>query len=240
MSVLYPELTNTKFPDEIDTINNFVDITLSTLPLAKRYYEKYNSGDMEGAKQILADNPDLKYSYIGAATLNPIVDSIKALELFYTQDVQEYLVNIVQHKGAFSASAKYKKYNTVSYVHNSALETFMCISNNTPIGIIPTDTSYWVPLTMRGEKGEAGIGLTAYGDWNSITTYPKDALVAYNNALWGAKVSNTAITPSVDTIATWYKVIDFSSDYAAYIDKTTGVRRKLVVDNNRIFLEEVM
>ena len=156
MSATYPELTNTQFPDKIDTINNFVDITLTTLPLAQEYYRRYNLGDIEGAQQILNDNPDLKYSYIGASTLNPIVDSIKAIQLFYTQDVQEYLVNIVQHKGDFSATTKYKKYNTVNYLHNSALETFMCISHDTPIGALPTNLNYWIPLTMRGKQGEIG------------------------------------------------------------------------------------
>jgi hypothetical protein len=240
MSIKYPTLSNTVFPDGIDPINNFVDITLSSLPLAKQYYAKYNSGDIAGANKILEDNPTLKYSQISASTLNPIVDAIKALELFYTQDVQQYLVDIVVYKGDFSASVKYSKYNTVKFVHNSALETFMCISNTTAIGTLPTDSSYWIPLTMRGEQGTAGVGLTAKGEWNSISTYPIDSLVAYNNALWGSKVANTAIVPTREASATWYIVIEFSSEYATYTDKITAVRYTMVMDNGKLYMEEVI
>lgn len=240
MSQRYPDLPHTNFPEDVDNLNNFVDITLETLPLAKEYYARYNAGDIIGANEIIEKNPQLRYSQINASTLNPIVDSIKAMQRFYMSDVQRYLMEIVVYKGEFSASVKYTKYNTVKYVNNSAFETFMCIRSDTPIGTLPTDTSYWIPLTMRGEKGEPGIGLTAYGDWNSITTYPKDALVAYNNALWGAKVENTGIVPSVNATATWYKVIDYSTDYAIYVDKTTAKKYKLIMDNGRLYMEEVM
>lgn len=237
MSVLYPQLTNTKFPNEVDTINNFVDITLTTLPLAKQYYAKYNAGDIVGANQILIDNPDLKYSYIGAASLNPIVDAIKAIELFYMQDVQKYLMNIVSYKGEWSASVKYSKYSTVQYVHNSAIEVFMCANNDTPIGTIPTDTTYWIPLTMRGERGLAGIGLSAYGGWNSITKYPVNAMVAYNNALWGSYEENTAITPTESSSSTWYKIIEFSSELLAFIDKKSETSYKLTIDNGLVYFD---
>jgi hypothetical protein len=237
MSQTYPDLTFTNFPEQIDTINNFVDITLSSLPLAKEYYEKYNAGDITGANQIIENNPQLKYAQINASTLNPIVDSIKALQRFYMSDVQNYLMEIVKSKGAWSPIVKYAKYDVVTYVNNSAFESFMCTSKNTPISTVPTDTSYWIPLTLRGEKGEAGIGLTNYGDWNEVTNYPIDALVAHNNALWGAKVSNNAITPSINAISTWYKVIDFSSDFANYKDLVTQKEFKFTINNSKLYME---
>ena len=237
MSLTYPELTHTQFPDKIDTIDNFIDITLDALPLAEEYYRRYNSGDIAGANQILIDNPNLKYSYIGASTLNPIVDAIKAMQLFYRDDVQQYLMNIVQHKGDFSATTKYTKYNTVSYLHNSALEVFMCISHDTPIGTLPTDLRYWIPLTMRGEKGESGIGLSAYGAWNPLVTYPPDAMVAYNNALWGSIVENTNIVPSETATATWYKIIEFSSDLLMFTDENTTKKYQLTIYNGMVYFQ---
>lgn len=239
MSNRYPELTNTVFPDGVDTINNFIDITLDTLPLAKEYYAKYNAGDIESANKILEENQELKYSYIGAASLNPIVDAIKAMQLFYTEDVQKYLVEIIKYKGEWSPSVKYSKYHVVNYIRNSAVETFMCINTDTPIGTVPTNMTYWIPLTLRGERGEPGIGLTSYGVWNNTSTYPADALVVHNNTMWGSKIRNQGVAPSADTSDTWYLVMEFQGDYATYTDIGNQKRYKLIIENGSIFMEEV-
>lgn len=228
MSELYPDLIST-FPEAIDSIDNFVDITITTLPLAQQYYAKYNAGDIIGANKILEDNPQLKYSQINASTLNPIVDAIKAIERFYMSDVQQYLVEIVKYKGEWNSNAKYVKYNTVNYLNDSALVTFMCISNDTPIGTKPTNTTYWIPLTMRGEKGESGLGLTPRGVWSELTQYYTDDMVSYNNALWACREANVGYLPnvssqvwycvlSVDTVFSSMKILD--SEIDAIIDGT--------------------
>jgi len=235
MSITYPIYSHSVFPDEVDQFNLFSDVTIDMLPYVKQYQSLYSSGKLSDAAKLLEDHPEMETMVINSSNLNRIIDAIKCMETFYTDDVRKYILELMSFKGEYSSLQKYIRYNVVRY--NSMI--YLCISD-CPLGTLPTDILYWLPLSIRGDKGETGIGLVNYGEWNSLTTYPKDALVSYNNTLWGAIIENTAIVPSTETNVVWTRIMEFSSDYATYTDKTREERYKLVVDDARIYLEEVM
>jgi hypothetical protein len=143
-------------------------------------------------------------------------------------------MNIVQYKEDFASTTKYTKYNTVKYLHNSALEIFMCIRSDTPIGTLPTNATYWIPLTMRGERGVAGVGLSPFGTWNNLVTYPINAMVSHNNALWGSLVENTGIEPSTTSTATWFKLISYDLNSLTFYETTDNSPYQLTIENGNV------
>lgn len=237
MSVTYPDYSFTNFPDSIDIFDRFTDLTITTYPLAQAYYALYNAGDIQGASNYLDAHPELKKCYVGASTLNPLIDSVKAIETFYMSDVQQWIINAVKDKGDFSTTTKYQKFNVVGYYINGATEAYMCINNDTPIGTLPTNTTYWRPITLRGAKGDSGIGLAAQGAWSALVTYPANSMVAFNNALWGSLIQNVNIAPSISAASTWYKIIEFSADLLTFVDSSTGISYQFKIENGSVALK---
>lgn len=205
MSQSYLDLTETNFPQAIDTFDRATDITIELLPLVQEYQKLYNSGKINEASKILIDHPELQSCMINAKTINRCYDGIKALQRYYFSDIQKYLEQIITYKGDYSNKTAYKKYDVCLYNNGSA---YLCISDS-KIGSLPTDTSYFVPLTLQGEQGIAGINLTFEGSWDAKATYSSDSCVTYNNVLYASLTDdNLAKTPS-KTSSYWTVVIDF-------------------------------
>ena len=171
MSVTYPDLIYTNFPDELsDTFDYLSDLSADQLVLANQYklYLSYN--DKAAADQLLVDNPSLKSTMMDAEKFNKLIDAVKAIQRLYKNDIQSYLINLVKYKGAYSNTASYAKYNVVTHTVNDKTFAYMCIANTTP-GIQPTNTSYWVIITQQGERGVAGLGLHYGGNYSSTAEY---------------------------------------------------------------------
>lgn len=211
MSNTYPKYTNSSFPDSIDQFDLFSDVTIDMLPYVKQYQSFYSSGDLNRASQLLIDHPEMKNMVINSSNLNRIIDAIKCIETLYSTDIQTYIMELVSYKGSYSSKQKYSKYDVVSYEDSMM---YMCISLNTPLATPPTDTSFWIPLSLKGDKGESGTGLSPRGKWDSETQYYKDDLVSYNNQLWAAKGDNINSLPNNDSTI-WYSVLysDVTKDY---------------------------
>lgn len=238
MSVTYPDLIYTNFPDEHSDLFDYVsDISSEQLALMNQYklYLTYN--DLASAKRLLADNPSLKSTMINAEKINKLIDAIKATQRLYKDDIQAYLVNLVKYKGAYSNVASYAKYNVVTQTVDGKTLAYMCIMD-APAGIQPTNTSYWVAITQQGERGAAGLGLNYGGNYVSTTEYVQHSMVAYNNALWASLEAVTGIEPS-ETSNVWEKIMSFNVGDLAFTDTTVGTQYKLVVDGGKIYLEEL-
>ena len=171
LSTLYPDLQN-KFPVEVDDFAKFTDPNLSQITLINQYYTYMEAGNLSGAAEILGNNPSLKTAILNAERLN-----------------------IVKNKGEWNSGTKYTKYDVVFYPVAGGDQCFMATSTDIPIGTIPTDTSYWIPLTMRGEQGPSGIGMTPRGTWQASTSYSQYDVVSYDDQLWYALQANTGQTP---------------------------------------------
>ena len=53
-----------------------------------------------------------------------------------------------------------------------------------PSGISPLNPSHWRQLTIQGEKGDKGDGISYMGEWQSTVSYEENVLVTYKNGLY--------------------------------------------------------
>lgn len=231
----YPDLNGSTFPYEKDNFDKFMDPSLEQLQAIQLYYQYKNSGNLEAANQVLEDNPRLKQCVINAKNLNQLRDAILALERFYLDDVRQYLVDIVKPMGEWSPLTKYVKYNVVNGEENRAIQTYICMSNHTPIGTSYLDTNYWVVLTMRGEKGEPGSGCSPQGAFTLGKKYYVNDLVAYENCLWYALADNTNVIPNRNS-STWQLFMQFTGDLLKF-DKTGSTLMSDTLQNAIIELD---
>ena len=196
MSSLYPDLEN-KFPEQVDNFEKFIDPDIASLQIINMYYQYFDAGQLTEANQLLTQNPQLKRMILNAESLNQVRDGLISVERYYLNDVQKYLMNIIQYKSDWNSGTRYSKYDVVSYQRVDVREVYMCIRFDTPIGTLPTDLNYWIPLVIRGEKGESGVGLAFQGAYSSSRQYYKNDAVQYLGSLYGALQDNIDIKPTV-------------------------------------------
>ena len=219
MSITYADLEN-NFPDSIDTFDKFLDPTLEMLSVINQYYTLFDAGDLAGATALLETNPTLKQMIINADNLNQLRDMCISLERYYMNDVQQYLQDIVKYQSVYNANTKYMKYDVVGYVVGSAIEYFMCIDSTVPIGTLPTNATYFVPVTLRGEQGVSGTGLSYRGDWTTIQYYANDCVV-HNNTLWSADIDNLNSEPT-DINTNWTKIMEYHNPIIMSLTQPIG------------------
>lgn len=196
MSTQYPELGLTNFPNELDSRYIMLDPSIpSDLSAIDAYNARIAAKDMEGALKVLADNPRLSKMLFNADKWNRHEDMLLALERYYMDDVQQYLVEIVVWRGTWQDGVAYSKYNVVSYLNDEGHEAYMAIQA-VPAGIVPTDKTYWIPITLRGQQGVSGTGLSWRGQWDVEVEYFENDCVAYDNKMWAAKQPSTGQTPT--------------------------------------------
>ena len=204
VSILYPDLSNTTYPNTVDTFTQFLDILASDGDLVKQYQIAMQNGDMATANTVLQQIPAYRQKLLTAQDLNKFIDAIVAMERFYKTDIIPYtnekqaewqsIINQFTYLGAYNTETQYKTNNYVSFITNDVEQLYIALSDP-PVGTIPTNTTYWRILSLRGPRGLSGSGLSFAGDWNSATTYIVDDCVAYDNGLWRSISINTNQTP---------------------------------------------
>lgn len=219
MSTLYSDFLYSNFPDQpYDTYEYMQDMTFDLLGLVSQYESLMINKRFEEASQFLKDNPQLNRIYFNAEKYNKLVDSIRSTQRLYSSDVQTYILELVTYKGTFSNSIKYTKYNVVNY--DSMV--YMCTSLDTPLGTLPTNTKYWYPLSIKGERGYSGLGLSFDGVFNSKTTYNSNSSVSYGTCLYASTCDdNIGHTPS-KTSSYWELIIDFQ-DLISYDNSSSDL-----------------
>ena len=212
MSNTYPNLVYTSFPDEpCDTYEYMQDLTLDLVELSSQYNSLINQKKFNEANKLLTDNPSLNKIYFNAEKYNKLIDSVKAIQLLYNQDIQTYILELAKYMGNYSSTTKYTRYNVVK--HNDSM-IYMCISTSAPLGTPPTDTKHWLPLSIKGDKGnkgEDGLGLHFQKEWSASETYSKDAAVSYGTCLYASvEDSNKGHTPAKGS-SYWNLIVDFNT-----------------------------
>lgn len=196
ISDYYRDLLETNFPNRPDDWPRYIDPTSNEVTLIKKYQEYFDSGQIDKAEELLNQNPISKQMIINAQTMNQTRDAVIALQRYYFSDVQKYLVDIVNFRGTFNLTSSYTKYDVVNYVFNQAVQSFMGIKANIPVGTLTTNASYFIPITLQGPEGQSGTGLNYRGNYSINTQYSKQDCVTYNNVLWVAYEDNIGETPS--------------------------------------------
>lgn len=195
MSTKYPDLSLTNFPNSLDQFTTFLNIVSSDGPLIGQYQSAMQNGDITLANQILTQIPQATQKIITAVDLNTLSQAMLAIERFYLNDIEPYIddlhqswLNTIQqfsYKGVWQGGTSYVTNNLVSYTTSGLNFVYIALSN-VPIGISPTNQTYWRLLTIQGQQGASGEGLSYRQEWNSSTQYATNDAVTYNGALWMA------------------------------------------------------
>lgn len=192
MSSTYPDLVN-RFPDAVDPMRRFQDVSISTKPLVDKFNSFVKSGNFASASDLIRDNPVLKDVIINADNMQYWYDMVISMQRYYFNDFQNYIANAFVYRGDWNSSTKYAKLDMVRY--NGVI--YMAITGSTPIGAVPTNTTYWVMLSAKGDQGVSGLGMSPRGTWNSSTQYYQYDVVTWDNKLWYAKNDNRNSQPFV-------------------------------------------
>ena len=209
MSNTYPDLPRTNFPDNIDNIPDYSDISNSMeVSLVNQVQDYMLQGNFNAAQQLLAQNPSLYNKMINADKLNTNRDIIVALERYLKTDYQQYIetkqqaweiiASELKYVGDFAFNQLYNVNNMVSYTVDDINSLFICIKVTPNTGIIPTNTEYWRQVTIKGEKGDSGVGLVYIGEYSDETTYQTDNLTSYNGGLYvSTRDNNKGYPPNI-------------------------------------------
>ena len=195
MSTKYPDLSLTNFPNSLDQFTTFLNIVSSDGPLIGQYQSAMQNGNTTLANQILTQIPQATQKIITAVDLNTLSQAMLAIERFYLSDIEPYIddlqqswLNTIQkfsYKGVWQSGTSYVTNNLVSYTISGLNFVYIALSN-VPIGISPTNQTYWRLLTIQGQQGASGEGLSYRQEWNSSTQYATNDAVTYDGALWMA------------------------------------------------------
>ena len=90
MSILYPDLSNTTYPNTVDTFIQFLDIVASDGDLVKQYQVAMQNGDEATANAVLQQIPAYRQKLLTAQDLNKFIDASTAAERFYKTDIVPY------------------------------------------------------------------------------------------------------------------------------------------------------
>lgn len=101
MSDYYPQFPHTNFPDSIDSWEDKVDVSSSTLSLVKQYNQLFDVGEIQAAQQLLINNPDLVKILVNADDINQIQQGVMALQTMFTEDIDSYLAQSTMPKGTY-------------------------------------------------------------------------------------------------------------------------------------------
>lgn len=216
MSALYPDLDFTNYPGELDNITLKSNITNATdAQLVAQIQASILAGDFANASAILNANPQLNGKIFNANDYNQIRDAILALERFYNSDIKNYItekqatwvaeVDKFNYKGVYSPTTQYYKNNMVDYTTTEGTFLYLCIQQP-DTGIAPTNTNYWRILTLRGERGLSGEGLSFAWVWDSTTEYNTNDVVVYGNKWWVSTQVNRGQQPANGS-AYWTEIL---------------------------------
>lgn len=216
MSEKYPDLQYTDFPEQLDKQMDIKDPTATILPLIRTYNALIANGNFVEAIRLLSENPELRASQMNAEKLLRIHHSILSLQRFFYDNVLDKIYQIGQQKGDWNAymsstasgDNKLNMYDIVKYPVDGIYQYFMVISSEINAGDIPTKhPDKYMQMTIKGDKGDSGIGMSPCGEWDSGKSYQPYDLVSHQEWFWYCTESNSGNEPSDDsTVWTKFKI----------------------------------
>lgn len=229
----------TTFPDSVQRFDLKTDVSSGVYSAWRQFNTYITNGQFTNAASLLQSNTELQKCIIDSVYMNTISKTVEEIEDLFLNNIQQYIHETVIHKGEWNAAVKYVKYNFVTHTVGNIVQTYECLRDDTPIGTAPTNTTYWIPRVIRGEKGESGLGLTPRGEWNGFTQYYQYDLVSSNNVLWTANYDNIGYFPN-DTSPVWTPVLSMNILYSSIkilndeIDKIIDGTAPLMDDNTGV------
>lgn len=214
MSNTYPDLRYSNFPDKLDNQMPIRDPSASDMVLINKYNSLIASGQYAAAIEFMAANETLQEAQMNADKLLRIHHSILALERYFFDNVQQRIFKIGNQRGrwnaymsSFSTNEEYllNQFDIVSYPIDGVEQYFMAISSSIEAGTLPTNKDYYMQLTIRGEIGASGIGMSPRGAWVNNNEYYQYDVVSHNGYLWYCTDGNRGLEPTDDSDI-WKKI----------------------------------
>ena len=179
------------------------DIQIDDVNLRRQYYDYFLNGNVTQAQALYTSNPQLQGKVINADMLNGLLNGVLGLEGLYDTDVTQFLknqlnafqlsINELVYMNTYSPTFDYDINNFVIYND----EIYYCYAKP-PIGTLPTNTTYWFKLGLKGKQGNTAISINYQGEWLGANSYNKYDMVTYNNNLYVAISDNTNKIPSTN------------------------------------------
>lgn len=195
------------FPQQIDNIQSFLDVTSSDFEAINGYQNAIRTGNFALAQDFLTQIANADRKIVSAERLNQIKDALDAVQNFYKTDIEPYInqkqiewqdiINQFSYVGRYSATEIYLKNNIVVFGINGRDYLFICNVTPPNMGIPPTNTEYWTQFTIQGKQGQSSteFSTTFLFEWDSSTEYGENVLVIYDNKWWISKLANVNQTP---------------------------------------------
>lgn len=210
----------------------FQDLHLSHQDIYKQYIETFPNNIEDAHKLIIPQNdnePDYGKYAIHADVLNETIDLANSVQNYWFIDViqqlyqdrelfNQWVDNLKQTPATWQSGQLYTKNQLVSY--NTI--TYLCI-NNTIEDTEITNTNYWIPFELQGEKGLNSFGIIWQGAWQANNSYNKNDCVFVDISLQEIElyVANTTITnlsASPVTNNQWTKVLGIKRNCMLYTE----------------------
>lgn len=149
--------------------------------------------------------------------------------------IVESLDEMVDDNGPFVLNRAYKRYRIVTYELNNETRSYIVI-NPVPAnqGILPTNTTYFAPTTL---KGDSGIGLAWKGAWDINTPYQVNCLVAHKNGVWGSTNTSQGSEPNENS-SNWTLIFKLTNDVNVITDQLTLIKYALTIIDGKLYTKE--
>jgi len=195
-------------------MEKFQDINTEDVIFKNDFSFKFKNGDLNGAFDILEDNPQLDSKSFVAEVINFISNTLYSIEEDYYSNTDEYLddlsdkfqlvIDNYRYIGSWDSSVTYRIYNIVT----NSNKYYMYINPVPTSGNSLSNTYYWMEFNLKGQNGADGIGIDFKGTWDSSVTYNSLDGVYYNGGIWCSKATNTNQAPSISS-SYWENVVTF-------------------------------
>ena len=222
-----------------NTLNwlHYQDIQIPDVELRQQFIQYCQNGKFNEALLLLTNNADqLEGKAFIANSINTIITGLLALENYYYEGVTVYLSNLAtqyqtlinnfRKRSNWLNSVQYTPYNFVVYNN----DIYMCFQQP-PVGTLPTNTTYWIYLGLKGIDGQPGVNVVMEYDWEQTTPYQTNDLVIYGENIYVALKDNTGVVPGTDE-DTWLVFIQFDKGQI-YV----GTEAPNVLNNNVVWLQ---
>ena len=191
------------------TINTWQDRQLDDSELFPQFVSSWRNGEYQDALNIINNNAQLSTKATTAGVLNTINAALTYLQDNYFENVEDVLAqNLEELNLAISNFMDEHTYNPAKqyYVNNFVLYNdlyYMCIQDS--LGNLPSNTTYWALVGLKGEQGNEGTGLNLRYSWNPTTSYSQYDVVYLSGVLYVALQSNLNQNPT--TATTYWQIL---------------------------------
>jgi len=186
------------------------DIQTDDISDVSSYYDLLLNNKVDEARTFYEAQDNLKGKVLTADMLNLMLYKIFELQSNYITNVKDFLTNQKEsfeldianliYMEDWDSNNSYKKNNFVIYD-----EVIYFALQDCSVGILLSNTSYWLPLSLKGENGSPAMDIVFKGEWNIGVTYQVRDFVNYGLSLYVAKEQNIGKNPI--TSSKWLKAI---------------------------------